>query len=116
MTKKDTNSTATAANKPLAKNALVAALVDYEGNNRSKADATRLLTALSGLVAAELKRVGTVVIPGIVLLTVVTKPATPERTGVSPFTKEMTTFKARPASARIKARASRPLKDAVTKT
>jgi hypothetical protein len=44
---------------------------------------------------------------------VVTKPATPERKGINPFTKEPTVFKAKPARKTLKARPVKAAKDAV---
>jgi nucleoid DNA-binding protein len=46
-------------------------------------------------------------------LTTVRKPATPEREGINPFTKEKTTFKAKPARTVVKPRPLKALKDAV---
>jgi DNA-binding protein HU-beta len=54
-----------------------------------------------------------VVIPGLLKLTSVTKPAVPEREGINPFTKEPTVFKAKPARTVIKPRPLKALKDAV---
>ena len=56
---------------------------------------------------------GEVIIPGLIKLNVVVKPATPERQGINPFTKEPTTFKAKPARKVVKAHALKALKDAV---
>jgi len=44
---------------------------------------------------------------------VVKKPATKERKGINPFTKEPTVFKAKPASKVIKGRPVKAAKDAV---
>jgi len=46
-------------------------------------------------------------------LTVVHKPATEERQGVNPFTKEPTVFKAKPASKNVKIKPLKALKELV---
>ena len=43
-------------------------------------------------------------------MVVVTKPATPERQGINPFTKEPTVFKAKPARTVVKVRPLKKLK------
>ena len=43
-------------------------------------------------------------IPGLMKVKVQRKPATPEREGVNPFTKEPTVFKAKPARNVVKVR------------
>ena len=53
---------------------------------------------LTGVIYKELKAQNEVVIPGLVKLTAVTKPAVPEHEGINPFTKEKTMFKAKPAA------------------
>jgi hypothetical protein len=53
------------------------------------------------------------VIPGLVKLLVVKKPATKARKGINPFTKEPTVFKAKPARKVIKARPVKAAKDAI---
>jgi hypothetical protein len=46
-------------------------------------------------------------------MVVIKKPATKERKGINPFTKEETIFKAKPARKVVKARAVKAAKDAV---
>jgi nucleoid DNA-binding protein len=46
-------------------------------------------------------------------MNVVVKPATPEREGINPFTKEPTIFKAKPARKVVKAHPLKALKDAI---
>ena len=52
-------------------------------------------------------------LPGFAKFVVVKKPATKERTGINPFTKEPTAFKAKPARKMLKARPVKAAKDAV---
>ena len=50
-------------------------------------------------------------IPGLCKISVQHKPAVPERQGINPFTKEETTFKAKPARNVVKVRPLKNLKD-----
>jgi nucleoid DNA-binding protein len=56
---------------------------------------------------------GAFVIPGLIKLRVVNKPAQPEREGINPFTKEPTVFKAKPARNVVKALPLKKLKEMV---
>ena len=51
--------------------------------------------------------------PGFAKFVVIKKPATKQRTGINPFTKEPTVFKAKPARKVIRARPVKAVKDAV---
>ena len=51
--------------------------------------------------------------PGFAKFVVIKKPATKERKGINPFTKEPTVFKAKPARKVIRARPVKAVKDAV---
>jgi nucleoid DNA-binding protein len=52
-------------------------------------------------------------VPGFAKFVVIKKPATKQRTGINPFTKEPTVFKAKPARKVIRARPVKAVKDAV---
>jgi nucleoid DNA-binding protein len=54
---------------------------------------------------------GLFVVPGLMKITVITKPATKARKGINPFTKEEQMFKAKPARKVVKIRALKSLKD-----
>ena len=56
---------------------------------------------------------GQFTIPGLCKIVVTHKPATKERRGINPFTKEETTFKAKPARNVVKIRPLKNLKDMV---
>ncbi|MEW5854816.1 MAG: HU family DNA-binding protein [Myxococcota bacterium] len=56
---------------------------------------------------------GIFTLPGLLKLRLVRKPAVPARKGINPFTKEPTTFKAKPARNVVKASALKALKDMV---
>lgn len=79
----------------------------------SKKQASAALEALNAVVTQQLNKNGEVIIPGLLKLNVVKKPAVPERPGINPFTKEPTVFKAKPARKVVKARPVKALKDAV---
>ncbi len=79
----------------------------------SKKQANAAIQSMNQLLADQLKRSGEAVIPKMVKLNVVTKPATPEREGINPFTKEPTVFKAKPERRVVKARVLKGLKDSV---
>jgi nucleoid DNA-binding protein len=99
------------ASKRMSKTELVEAIATQSGLEKKQVNA--VLDALSDVVYKELKAENEVVLPGLVKLTAVTKPAVPEREGINPFTKEKTTFKAKPARKVIKPRPLKALKDAV---
>ena len=71
--------------------------------------------AMSTMIAAQLgkKGPGLFVIPGLLKLKVVRKPATKAKQGINPFTKEPMTIKAKPARNVIKALPLKALKDLV---
>merc|ERR1739845_160250 len=58
--------------------------------------------AVVGVAAAQLKKTGSFKIAGMLNLKLKSKPATPARKGVNPFTKEPCVFKAKPASKTVK--------------
>ncbi len=100
------------ADKKMTKSEFIAALAKSSGLEKKQAQAT--LDSLNKIVIQQLKQEsGEVVIPGLLKLNVVHKPATPERQGINPFTKQPTIFKAKPARKVIKARPVKALKDAV---
>lgn len=87
-----------------------------EKTNLSKKDVANVFGAMSDLIQNELKNKkgpGIFVIPGLLKLKVVRKPATKEKQGINPFTKEPMTIKAKPARNVIKALPLKALKDSV---
>lgn len=99
------------AGNRMSKTEFVEALVSESGLDKKQVNA--VLDALTNVVYRELKADHEVTIPGLLKLTSVKKPAVPEREGINPFTKEKTTFKAKPARTVIKPRPLKALKDAV---
>lgn len=97
--------------KRMSKTELVEAIASQSGVEKKQVNA--VLDSLNNVIYKELKDENEVVIPGLLKLTAVTKPAVPEREGINPFTKEKTMFKAKPARKVIKPRPLKALKDAV---
>jgi DNA-binding protein HU-beta len=80
-----------------------------------KKSVNRVFEALQELIRKQLsgRGPGEFVIPGLVKLRVVKKPATKERPGINPFTKEPMMIPAKPASKKVRATALKALKDLV---
>ena len=79
----------------------------------SKKDVKAVIELLANLGYKEMKKSGEFLLPGFAKFVVVKKPATKERTGINPFTKEPTVFKAKPARKVLKVRPVKAAKDAV---
>ena len=101
------------ANKRMNKSQFVSALAEKSGLDKKQA--TAALDTLNTMVAQQLGKQGPgeVLIPGLLKLSVVEKPATPKHEGINPFTKEPMTYKAKAARKVIKVRPLKALKDAV---
>jgi len=105
-----------AAPKPikeaLSKSGLVAHLAEAAGV--AAKDVRAILASLEHAVAGSVskKGAGSFTLPGLLKITAVNVPAKAKRKGINPFTKEETTFKAKPASVKLKVRALKKLKDA----
>ena len=78
-----------------------------------KKDVKAVIEQLASVGYKELKKSGGFVLPGFAKFIVVKKPATPERSGINPFTKEPMEFAAKPASKTVKAQPLKVAKDAV---
>ena len=79
----------------------------------AKKDVKGVLETLATVGYKELKKSGVFLVPGFAKFVVIKKPATKERKGINPFTKEPTVFKAKPARKVLKARPVKAAKDAV---
>jgi nucleoid DNA-binding protein len=79
----------------------------------SRKQVASVLDGLSEVIAAHINKraVGEFVLPGLLKITTVRKPATKARKGISPFTKEEITIKAKPATTVVKVRPLKKLKD-----
>ncbi len=96
--------------KAMSKSEITAALSENTG--LSKAQVASLFDSLATLVGKNLGAGGPGIftLPGLLKIKVVRKPATPARTGINPFTKQETTFKAKPARNVVKLQALKSLK------
>ena len=79
----------------------------------SKKEVKGVLETLASVGYKELKKSGVFLLPGFAKFRVVKKPATKARQGINPFTKQPTTFPAKPASKSVRARPIKAIKDAV---
>ena len=96
----------------LTKSALVAHLA--EAAHVAAKDARALLAALEDTIRVSISKKGprTFMLPGLLKITVTSVAAKPARKGTNPFTGEPTTFKAKPATVKVKVRPMKKLKDA----
>lgn len=100
--------------EPLTKSGIIKGLMDM--TCLPKKDISAVLEGLGTLIELHVKNrgPGKFVMPGLMKITVVKKPATPARKGRNPFTGEEVMFKAKPARRAVKIRALRKLKDMAT--
>ncbi len=84
-----------------------------ENTELSKKQVQSVLDELSDIVEGHVKKraVGEFVLPGLLKIVTVKKPATKARKGINPFTGEETVFKAKPASTAVKIRPLKKLKE-----
>lgn len=101
------------AAKPATKTEIFSALADK--TQLSKKDVAAVFDGLVDLLGKELgkKGPGLFVIPGVLKIKVVHKPATKARPGFNPATKEQITIKAKPARKAIKILPLKALKDMI---
>jgi nucleoid DNA-binding protein len=100
------------AKGPLSKSAFLQVLADRH-TGLTRKDVKSVVESIVEVGHQELKKTGQFVVPGLVKMLVVKKPATKARKGINPFTKEPTIFKAKPARKVIKARPVKAAKDAI---
>ena len=102
-----------AAKKPMNKTEIFAALVEATGLTKQQVGS--LFDELVKLIGKNLGADGPGVfaLPGLLQIKVVRKPATEERKGINPFTKEEMVIKAKPAKNVVKITALKGLKDLV---
>lgn len=79
----------------------------------SKKQVQSVLDELSAVIEGHIKKraCGEFVLPGLLKVQTVKKPATKARKGTNPFTGEETTFKAKPATTNVKVRPLKKLKE-----
>ncbi|MES2218775.1 MAG: HU family DNA-binding protein [Pseudomonadota bacterium] len=110
-TKKTTTTTTLNVKDPLTKGGIIKAITDITA--LSKKDVVASLEALTKVIESHVKSrgPGKFVMPGLLKINVVKKPARPARKGINPFTGEETMFKAKPAHKVIKIKALKRLKE-----
>jgi nucleoid DNA-binding protein len=101
------------AAKPAKKSEVYNTLSEKTGLNRK--EIASVFNAMGDLISKELgkKGPGLFVIPGLLKLKVVRKPATKAKQGINPFNKEPMTIKAKPARNVVKAVPMKALKELV---
>jgi nucleoid DNA-binding protein len=104
---------AAATKKPMNKTEIMTSLSEATG--LTKQQVSGLFDELATLIGKNLGEEGPGVfaIPGLLQIKAVRKPATEERKGINPFTKEETVFKAKPAKNVVKISPLKGLKDMV---
>ena len=97
--------------KPATKSEILKSIAD--STELSRKQVASVFEVLSDQIKASVgkKGPGLFVVPGLMKIMVITKPATPARKGINPFTKQEQVFKAKPARRVIKIRALKALKD-----
>ena len=102
--------TKTKNEKAMSKSEVTVALSESTGLTKSQV--TSLFDSLATLVGKNLQTGGPGIftVPGLLKIKVVRKAATPARSGINPFTKQETTFKAKPARNVVKLQALKSLK------
>jgi nucleoid DNA-binding protein len=99
------------AAKVLTKSEVLASLTETTGLSRK--DVASVFDALSELIKKNVgkKGPGMFVIPGLMRIMVIQKPATKAHTGINPFTKQEQMFKAKPARKVIRVRPLKALRE-----
>lgn len=84
-----------------------------ESTDLSRKQVGAVIDELSVLIERHVKKraCGEFVLPGLLKITTVKKPARKARKGINPFTGEETVFKAKPASTQVKVRPLKKLKE-----
>ena len=98
--------------KAMSKSQLIEKIAEQQ-DGLTKKDVKGVMEALVSVGHKELKKAGVFMLPGFAKFVVIKKPATKERQGINPFTKEPTVFKAKPARKIVRARPVKAVKGAV---
>src|SRR6476469_9323792 len=99
--------------KMMSRSELIQKIAEQQSNNITRKDVKAVIESLATIGYKELNKSGAFLVPGFAKFVVIKKPATKERSGVNPFTKEPTIFKAKPARMIVRARPVKAAKDAV---
>ncbi len=99
--------------EPMSKSTMLKTITDVTA--LGKKDVVAVLDCFAQLIEKHVKSggPGTFVMPGMLKISVVKKPARPSRKGVNPFTGEEITIKAKPAYKAVKIKALKKLKEMV---
>jgi DNA-binding protein HU-beta len=97
----------------ISKSELIQRIVDGHPSEIARKDVKGVIDAVAAIGHKELKKTGAFMVPGLAKFIVIKKPATKAREGINPFTKEPTTFKAKPPRKIVRARPVKAAKDAV---
>ncbi len=108
-----TTNTKEKAQKPMSKSEIAAHLSESTGLTKAQIVRASSSRCPSWSASNSAKGPGVFTLPGLLKIKVVRKPAVPERTGINPFTKQETMFKAKPARNVIKLQALKNLKQMV---
>jgi len=84
-----------------------------ESNDLTRKQVSSIIDDLSDIIERHVKKgaCGEFVLPGLLKVNTVKKPAKKARKGINPFTGEETVFKAKPASIAVKVRPLKKLKE-----
>lgn len=110
---KTTKAPAISADKPLTKSETYLYLA--HATNLTRKQVAGVFEGLAELIGKSIGRKGpgVYVVPGLMKVRVVRKPATKAREGINPFTGQPTIFKAKPARNVVKIQALKAMKDMV---
>lgn len=103
---------AAAKGNPPTKSEVLAQISKDTGLTRQQVNA--VFDSLKTVMRKSLRSHGLFTLPGLMKLKVVKKPATKAREGVNPFTGEKMTFKAKPASKKVRVLPLKNVKDMVS--
>lgn len=97
----------------MTKSAIMNAIAEQTELSRKQVAA--VFTSLTDIINGHVKKggAGTCIIPGLMKIKTIRKPATKARKGINPFTKEEVMFKAKPARTVVKVLPLKGLKDMV---
>jgi nucleoid DNA-binding protein len=103
----------TSTKEKFTKTQILDSVAECTGLTRKQVGA--VLDSLTNVIEAHVNKraVGEFVLPGLLKISTVKKPAVKARKGINPFTKEEVMFKAKPASTVVKVRPLKKLKDMV---
>lgn len=97
---------------PPTKSEVLKQISNDTGLTRQQVDA--VFDSMKGIMRKSLRSHGLFTLPGVAKMKVVKKPATKAREGTNPFTGEKMTFKAKPASKKVRVTPLKGLKDMVS--